>query len=133
MEKAIVLLAVSAVLLSGCITPPVPGLNPEVISCGNDVECFKQAADNGEKASFVLEEEGAALTQTIQECGSEICVVKMKITKVPDNVPEEMKSLVLLAGEMSCTVGKNKLGEIPEDIEKCSGPLVEAMKSMIPE
>lgn len=128
MKKEFFVIVMLLFLLAGCVEPPVPD-NQDIQDCGKDLDCFKQAAANGEKAVFLIEEEGAAFSQTIKECDNQECTVFMKLTKVPDSVPEELRALVLLSGEMTCQVSLGKLGGIPEEIDKCSGPLVEAAKA----
>lgn len=128
MRKEIVLI-VLALVLAGCVSPPAPEPGSGVKDCGHDLDCFRESASIGEKAVFSVEMDGGAFTQTIEECLGENCSVFVKITKSPESVPPELAPIILASGEMTCQVQASQVGEIPEDIEKCSGPLVEIIKA----
>lgn len=130
--------------------PPAGTMN-----CLYDAGCLKEAVASGEQAvAFVEEEptpytyyelvqyekkgttppekEGPLFSHTVKSCENDVCDVHIRMERLPSplEIPEWVISIALANPEMDCDVPLDQLGTIPDDMELCSGPFVDAAKQI---
>ncbi len=130
--------------------PPITTVPSDATDCGNDLDCLKQAAQEGEKAMAFVEVEpspyswaelreferqgieppektGSLFSHLVKSCENGICSVAIKLERFPSDIPEPIKAVVGGMTDMVCQVPVDMVGEIPDDISNCSGPMVDAV------
>ncbi|MFH1588775.1 MAG: hypothetical protein ABIA76_05555 [Candidatus Diapherotrites archaeon] len=97
-----------------------------LINCGADIQCFKEAGAKGEHAIYFFGRESGEfaglISQTIKDCGSGTCIVRIKFEEIPVNSPSALENLYSSA-EIECEVPVSELGLPPENQNDCSVPM----------
>lgn len=134
------LFLVGIVVLSGCAG------GPQMIDCGSDLECYRNAAQTCTPAKVRATEEGTTIYSELRGMSNNLCGVYMKIEDItlPAGVPPEAAGLVTMfegkdmlcnvplsqaAGISEFNIGGNMTGE--EFLDMCSGTLIDTLSSLM--
>ena len=129
-------------VLAGCVAG-----GPSMIDCGNDLECFQDAAKTCTPAKVRITEEGTTMYMEMRGMSNDKCTTYMKIEKVevPPEIPPEMAGFVTMfeGKEMTCNLPMDMAsGVSPESVmgqtastedffEMCEGSLVDTLQSLM--
>tara|TARA_Y100000310_G_scaffold343359_1_gene450599 strand:+ start:7949 stop:8464 length:516 start_codon:yes stop_codon:yes gene_type:complete len=102
-------------------------------NCGDDQECFMNAAESCKMARVDVDKENNIFSYRITGSNGDSCLVEVTVIQTKSDPREEG---LFLGKSMLCNIPKEDLGqylvsEIPNLIDYCSGELKEAMYEFI--